>query len=68
MNAERKAEITEALRSWVALNKITNTMTEVEVRFALSLEQRTRNRATFVTRLMQRLRGIRIEKVRRTVQ
>lgn len=48
----------DCLRNWVALNNALSDMGESEVKAVLKYEKANDNRATFVTRLNQRLVGI----------
>lgn len=62
----RKRKVEEALQSWIALNKAIGDFSEEEVAYALELETgREIPRPTFVERLEMRMRGVKIEELRK---
>ena len=67
--AVRKAFVKDALSNWIDLNKVIGEFTEEEVQYALELESaRDEVRETFVDRLRQRLRGIKIGEIREEIR
>jgi hypothetical protein len=55
MTTIRRVLLTEALRSWHALNQVILTLTEAELTKALELERANAHRAMVLRRLHQRL-------------
>ncbi len=65
--AVRKKKVKDALASWLALNRALSDLTEEEVLHAMETENARMGgpRASFIRRLDQRLRGVRIEELRK---
>lgn len=62
----RKKKVAEALASWIALNEAIGDFTEEEVIYAMELEnEREGPRPTFLRRLEMRMRGVKIEELRK---
>jgi len=62
----RKKMISDALVNWITLNEKISEFTEEEVLYALELENEREDgpRPTFLARLDQRFRGVKIEELR----
>lgn len=66
----RKAFVKDAMTSWIRLNEQISKFTEEEVLHALELENERgdERRETFVERLQQRLRGIKIGEIQKELR